>query len=182
MFAMPVDEGLELRLLEHHHAQMLFDLTVKNREHLRPYLPWVPKMQAVSQTESFIKMGLEQFARHDGFQAGIFLNGELVGVIGLHYIRWDTERTALGYWLSEDAQGQGIATRVVRALCDYCFNELGLGRVEIRCAPQNTRSRRVPERLGFTEEGTLRRMDKLEYGWSDWVVYGLLADEWHALS
>ena len=47
MFAMPVDEGLELRLLEHHHAQLLYDLTLKNREHLRPYLPWVPRMQVV---------------------------------------------------------------------------------------------------------------------------------------
>lgn len=178
MFALPVDEGLELRLLEHRHAKMLFDLTVKNREHLRPYLPWAAHMQAVSQTEAYIKTGLEQFARHDGFQAGVFLHGDLVGMVGLHYVRWDTERTELGYWLSEHAQGQGVATRVVRALCDYCFGELGLGRVEIRCATANTRSRRVPERLGFTQEGVLRRVDRLESGWSDWVVYGLLADEW----
>ncbi len=174
---MPVDEGLELRLLEHRHARLLFDLTVRNREHLRPYLPWAAHLQAVSQTESFIKMGLEQFARHDGFQAGVFLNGELVGMVGLHYVRWDTERTELGYWLAEHAQGQGIATRVVQALCRYCFDELELGRVEIRCAPQNTRSRRVPERLGFTQEGVLRRVDRLEGGWSDWVVYGLLRDD-----
>ena len=177
MFAMPVSEGLELRLLEHRHARLLFDLTVKNREHLRAYLPWAAYLQAVSQTESFIRMGLEQFARHDGFQAGVFLNGDLVGMVGLHYVRWDTERTELGYWLSEHAQGQGIATRVVQALCRYCFDELGLGRVEIRCAPQNTRSRQVPERLGFTQEGVLRRVDRLESGWSDWVVYGLLRDE-----
>ena len=178
MFAMRVDEGLELRLLEHRHARLLFDLTVQNREHLRAYLPWAAHLQAVSQTESFIKMGLEQFARHDGFQAGIFLHGELVGMVGLHYVRWDTERTELGYWLAEHAQGQGIATRVVQALCRYCFDEHRLGRVEIRCAPQNTRRRRVPERLGFTQEGVLRRVDKLESGRSDWVVYGLLRDEW----
>lgn len=177
MFALKIDEGLELRLLEHRHAQLLFDLTVQNRDHLRRFLPWVPNIKAVSQTESFIKLGLEQFARNDGFQAGIFSNGELVGIVGLHYIRWNSERTEIGYWLSESVQGQGLATKTVRALCDYCFDELGLGRVEIRCAPQNTRSRRVPERLGFTEEGTLRRMARLEHGWSDWVVYGLLRGE-----
>ena len=99
-------------------------------------------------------------------------------MVGLHYIRWNTGRTELGYWLSEDVQGQGIATRTVRGLCAYCFNELKLGRVEIRCATENARSRRVPERLGFTQEGILRRMDKLEHGWADWAVYGLLADEW----
>lgn len=178
MFSMKVDDALELRLLERHHAQLLFDITVANREHLKTFLPWVPKMQVLSQTESFIDRALAQFARHDGFQAGIFLNGSLVGMVGLHYIRWDTERTEIGYWLSEDAQGRGVATRVVRALCAYCFGELGLGRVEIRCAEENTRSRRVPERLGFTQEGVLRRVDKLEHGWSNWVVYGLLQDEW----
>ena len=178
MFALTLEDGLELRLLEHHHAQLLFDLTVANREHLRPFMPWVAKLHAVSQTEAFIKMGLEQFARHDGFQAGIFVRGKLVGMTGLHYIRWDTERTEFGYWLAEDAQGQGIATRTVKGLCDYCFGELGLGRAEIRCAPQNLRSRAVPERLGFTQEGVLRRMDRLESGWSDWVVYGLLKEEW----
>lgn len=177
VFALVVDQDLELRLLEHRHAQLLFDLTVKNREHLKTFLPWVSKIQMVSQTESFIRMSLEQFARHDGFQAGIFLRGELVGITGLHYIRWDTERTEFGYWLAENAQGRGTATRTVRGLCAYCFDELRLGRVEIRCAPENARSRRVPERLGFTQEGVLRRMDKLESGWSDWVVYGLLKNE-----
>ena len=178
MLALKIDDKLELRLLEHRHSQMLFDLTVANREHLRPFLPWVPSIKEVSQTESFIKMGLEQFARNDGFQAGIFWRGELVGMVGLHYIRWNSERTEIGYWLSESVQGQGIATRTVRALCAYCFDELKLGRVEIRCATENARSQKVPERLGFVHEGTLRRMDKLEHGWSDWVVYGLLKSEW----
>lgn len=177
MFTLGVDDDLELRLLEHRHAQMLFDLTIKNCEHLRPFFPWVPNTKEVSQTESYIKTGLEQFARNDGFQAGIFLRGELVGMVGLHYIRWNSERTEIGYWLSENVQGQGIATRTVRALCAHCFDELKLGRVEIRCATANVRSRKIPERLGFTQEGVLRRMDRLESGWSDWVVYGLLKSE-----
>ncbi len=175
MFALKIDEGLELRLLERRHAQLLFDLTVQNREHLRPFLPWVPTIEAVSQTESYIRAGLEQFARNDGFQAGIFLNGELVGAAGLHYIR--SERTELGYWLAERVQGKGVMTRTVAGLCRYCFDDLELGRVEIRCAVANARSRRVPEKLGFTQEGVLRRMEKLEGGPSDSVVYGLLRGE-----
>ena len=178
MFVLKVDDDLELRLLEHRHAQLLFDLTIRNREHLRAFLPWVAKMQAVLHTEAYLKLGLEQFARHDGFQAGIFFHNELVGMVGLHYIRWDTECTEFGYWLAKDAQGKGLATRTVRALCDYCFGELKLGRAEIRCAPENTRSRAVPQRLGFSEEGVLRRIDRLEGGWGDLVVYGLLAEEW----
>lgn len=178
MFALRIDDDLELRLLERRHAPELFELTVANREHLRPYLPWVPKMTLLEQTEGFIDNALQQFARHDGFQAGIFVHGELVGMVGLHYIRWHTERTEVGYWLAERAQGQGVMTRAIGGLVAYCFRDLHLGRVEIRCAEENTRSRRIPERLGFTQEGILRRMNRLEGGWCNWVVYGLLRDEW----
>ncbi|ADI13972.1 GCN5-related N-acetyltransferase [Truepera radiovictrix DSM 17093] len=180
MFAMRIDEGLELRLLEQRHARALYDLTTANRAHLRPYLPWVDKLESVRGTEAFIRSGLEQFARGDGFQAGIYHRGALAGMCGLHYIRPDTRRTEIGYWLAEAAQGQGIVTRVCAGLCAYAFEELGLHRVEIRCHPGNARSRAVPERLGFTEEGILRGVDKLASGWADWVVYGLLEDEWRA--
>ena len=178
MFALALSHDLELRLLERRHAPLLFALTLENRDHLRTFLPWVPKMTLLEQTESFIDTSLQQFARHDGFQTGIFLRGELVGMVGLNYIRWDTERTEIGYWLSEHAQGQGVMTRTVAALVSYCFDELKLGRVEIRCAEENLRSRSVPERLGFTQEGILRRVEKLESGLSNSVVYGLLKDEW----
>lgn len=178
MFALTLDDDIELRLLERRHAPRLFELTFENRDHLRTFLPWAPKMTLLEQTEGFIDTSLQQFARNDGFQAGIFLRGELVGVVGLHYIRWDTERTEIGYWLAEGVQGQGVMTRVVVGLVSYCFRELKLGRVEIRCAEENVRSRRVPERLGFTQEGVLRRVERLEHGWSNWVVYGLLRDEW----
>lgn len=178
MFTLTVDDTLKLCLFELRHAQPLFELTVANRAHLAPYLPWAEKMDSVSQTEAFIKLGLEQFAKNDGFQAGIWQQGKLVGACGLHYIRWNTKRTEIGYWLAEGAQGQGIVTKVCAFLCAYAFGELALNRVEIRCASSNTKSRAVPERLGFKEEGTLRQMDKLPSGWADWVVYGLLADEW----
>ncbi len=46
----------------------------------------------------------------------------------------------------------------------------------------NTRSRAIPERLGFTQEGKLRQMGYTRDGLADYVIYGLLADEWRGLS
>ena len=61
---------------------------------------------------------------------------------------------------------------------DMVPDELKLNRVEIQCARENHRSRAVPIRLGFVEEGTLRQAGTAESGFVDHVVYGMLASEW----
>ena len=84
----------------------------------------------------------------------------------------------LGYWLARDAQGRGLITRGVAAMLDHAFGPWRLHRVEIRAAPDNARSRAVPERLGFTLEGRLRDAERHPGGFRDLVVYALLAPDW----
>ncbi len=69
-------------------------------------------------------------------------------------------------------------TRACRALVDYAFAKLQLNRVEIRCATGNLRSQAIPERLGFTREGTLREGEWLYDHFVDLIVYSMLAREW----
>jgi ribosomal-protein-serine acetyltransferase len=49
--------------------------------------------------------------------------------------------------------------------------------VEVRAAPENRRSRAIPERLGFREEGQLREAERVKGRYLDSVVYGMLASE-----
>jgi ribosomal-protein-serine acetyltransferase len=85
----------------------------------------------------------------------------------------------VGYWLDADFEGRGLATRAVTAVLDHAFGPLGLHRVELQTATDNTRSRRVAERLGFTQEGVLREAAAFPHERRDVVVHGLLAREWH---
>ncbi len=59
MFSAPVDEGLELRLLEPRHAETLFNLIDENREHLGYWFPWVEATKTVENSKKFIRSGLE---------------------------------------------------------------------------------------------------------------------------
>jgi ribosomal-protein-serine acetyltransferase len=69
-------------------------------------------------------------------------------------------------------------TDVVRFVTNDCFETLGLNRVVIECATGNLRSRRIPERLGFMEEGVLRDAEKLYGTYHDIVVYAMLRRDW----
>ena len=178
MFTARVDDEIELRLLELQHAEAMHRLTEANRAYLRRWLPWAETETTLQQTEAFIRRSLQQFAEGNGFQAGIWYRQELAGAIGLHYVDRRNRRTEIGYWLAEHLQGRGIVTRACRAVIDHAFGPLGLHRVEIRCAAGNLRSRAIPRRLGFREEGMLRQWVWVDGRFHDMVVYGLLASEW----
>lgn len=86
----------------------------------------------------------------------------------------------VGYWLDADFVGRGLVTRTVTAMLDYAFGPLGLERVGLEAVSDNTRSRNVAQRLGFTQEGTLREAAAFPHERRDRVVHGLLAREWRA--
>lgn len=65
-------------------------------------------------------------------------------------------------------------------MVDYAFNELNLNRVEIRCAVENKKSRAIPERLHFVNEGCIRQAEWLYDHYVDHIVYGMLKEEWKA--
>ncbi len=173
----PALDRLGVRLLEAEDAPELYALIEANREHLARWMPWAAD-QALDGTERFIAEAEEQRSGENGFQAKVEPEGEIIGVVGFHRIDWVNRNTSLGYWLAERAQGRGTMTTVVRAILDYAFGEWGLHRVEIDCAPENRRSRAIPERLGFREEGLLRGAELVGGRYLDSVVYGMLEEEW----
>ncbi len=178
MFVMRVADGCELALLEQRHAELLAGIVDANRAHLAPYLPWA-QHHDLDDARRFVAEALQKFARGDGFDAGLWVEGELAGMVGLHYIDHDMGRTELGYWLAGAYEGRGVMSRSLEGLLRSLFEEYGLNRLEIRCRPENARSRNVAERLGFKYEGTLRAVHPGSDGApADARIYGLLRQDW----
>jgi ribosomal-protein-serine acetyltransferase len=178
MFIHKIDEDLSLKLPEPKDAEEFFQLTDSSREYLREWLPWLDGTRTTTDTAEFLKSALTNYAAQKSLTALILFKGKIAGTAGFNSIDWSNRIGYVGYWLGNDFQGNGIMTKAVEALTEYAFGELELNRVEIRAAVKNHKSRSIPERLNFVNEGMIRQAEKLYNHYVDHQVYGMLAEEW----
>jgi len=156
-------------------AERLFELVNSNRAHLREWLPGLLAVKTVEQERKWLQ---ERIADTGGEKPLLIIISEnVVGVIGAH-IQEQNAVAEVGYWLAEGQQGRGITTRSCAAIVDELLRVQGMNRIVIRSAVENTRSRAVPERLGFVHEGVERQAVKFPDGFVDMAVYSMLASEW----
>ncbi len=88
----------------------------------------------------------------------------------------------IGYWTHPDARGRGVMTEACRLALRHAFvpeedGGLGIERVRIFAAEENTASRRVIEANGFTHIGRERRGTRVRDGLVDTACYDMLRGE-----
>jgi RimJ/RimL family protein N-acetyltransferase len=74
---------------------------------------------------------------------------DFLGEVGLYSVDYGRGIGELGYWLRQQARGQGYVSEAVRSLASHAFTEVGLSWLEAHIATENLPSRRVAERIGF---------------------------------
>ena len=161
MFFRQIDNDIALSLSIPQYAEELFELTDRNREFLQQWLPWLDRIKAASDTKDFIEAQLLRFQQGEALHVIIFYQRKIAGVVGYNEIDRANSIGHLGYWLAREYNGKGIMTKSVRELIEIGFDYYNLNRIDIRCAIANSRSRAIPERLGFKNEGVIRQAEKL---------------------
>ena len=156
-------------------ATELFRMVDKNRAFLEPWLGWV----------DFVKSPEDEFgvvqsvAKKDTGKYLIFVNGALHGMVGFVQEHKSKQTVEIGYWLDNAVNGRGIMSRAVDKLTELAFDVWGANRVEIQAAVENKKSRAIPERLGFNQDGILRQREIVRPGViQDVVIYSKLKSEW----
>ncbi len=128
---------------------------------LKPWMPFAQNEQSEQDVEANIRNAYINFLKREDLRLLVFLKetGELVASSGLHRINWSVPKFEIGYWIDSRFSGKGLMTEAVTGITDFAFRELKAKRVEIRCDVKNQKSRAIPERLGFTLEGILKKDD-----------------------
>ena len=157
-------------------AQIIFDTIDAQRKYLGEWLPFVAFTTDISFTEAFVNAYVGSPRNNPTFT--IWYKGAFAGLIGFKDSDYDNEKTEIGYWLSEASQHKGIVTLACQKLIEFAFDELQMNRIQIKVAEANTKSRSIPERLGFCLEGIERCGEKHANGYFDLCVYSLLKSEY----
>jgi len=178
MFTQTIDEEIALKLKEYQDTEKVFELIDASRDELKQWMTWVDQVQSVEDVEKVTRRQLLQFVKKEAMHFVILYKGEVAGDISLKEIDWSIRSAEIGYWLGSGYTGKGIVTRAVEALLAYAFDELKLHKVEIWAAEGNVKSRRIPERLGFVQEGTRRDDELIDGDYVTMVIYGILENEW----
>ena len=83
----------------------------------------------------------------------------------------------IGYWVDERLAGRGIIPTAVAVAVDYCFDVMRLHRIEVAIRPENEKSLRVVEKLGFRLEGLRPRYLHIDGDWRDHLVFAVNTEE-----
>lgn len=173
-----VTERLVLRCWDPRDASLLKDAVDTSIEHLLPWMPWAAnEPQSLDEKVELLRQFRGKFDLGQDFTYGIFTldETEAVGGTGLH-TRIGDDALEIGYWIRASRAGAGLGTESTAAVTRVAFELTEVDRVEIRCEPDNERSRAIPRKLGYREEATLRR--RLRHpDPRDVVVYSLFRDD-----
>ena len=159
-------ERLVLRCYDPEDAPLLKDAVDRSLDHLRPWMPWTPdEPEPLDVVYERLRDFRAQYDRDENHIMGVFAPDEslLYGGTGLHP-RQGEGGLEIGYWIAADAVGRGYATELAAVLTCVGFACFDVDRVEIRVDPANERSERVPAKLGFAKEATLRRRLPVKQG------------------
>lgn len=78
-----------------------------------------------------------------------------IGTIGCPVWDRSNQKCELSYNIHSKYHNMGIVTRAVSIVCRYCFEAMGVVRIESQLDPSNGASIRVLEKNGFTKDGIL---------------------------
>ncbi|MYL64295.1 GNAT family N-acetyltransferase [Bacillus hwajinpoensis] len=126
-------------------------------------------MDEIDWYQSIIKEGT-------GIRWGVTLkdSGKVKGSCGYLNRQHKHYRAEVGFELSKNYWGKGIASEALGAIIRYGFNHYQLERIEALIEPGNIQSQRLVSKLCFTKEGLLRHYEYTHGKFDDLYMYSII--------
>ena len=138
-----------------------YDCVTDSMDDLSKWLPWAKYYPTKSMVKDYIRDCEISWKLKNNNNIGLPLwifkreDNSMVGSIVMWNIVWKIPKFEFGYWLRTAQTHNGYISEAANALTRYCFSELGVKRIEIKCEKEDVRAKKIPERLGYRMDGVL---------------------------
>lgn len=176
-------DRLLLKIIEPFYAREVLDFYLSNKELFEKNEP--PRedgFYTVGHQKAILETEYNMAVQGTQIRFWVFLKdtGEIIGTISFRDIkRTYYQSCKLGYKLDERHWSMGYMTEALREGVRIVFDELKLHRIIAEIMPENERSIRLMERLGFVNEGLQRKIYYINGKWEDHILFSLLSSEAH---
>lgn len=174
MLTIAIDDNVELRSFTIEDAKALFEIIDTNRQHLRPWLPWVDQILTEKDAEQFILDSFTQIDNQSGLELAIIFEQKIIGSVSMQHWNHQLNKAQIGYWITKEQEGKGIMNKCLMHFVKYLFTQVGLNKIEIHFKSSNLKSASVIKRLNAPIEGILRDSYISNGTLSDLVIAGIL--------
>ena len=150
---------IQLRLQQISDAQRFYEI-LNNPNFL--YFGSQPK--SVEAEIAWLEGNAQRIKENTEWNYTIMKGDIVIGGIGVKINAHRSYIGEIGYFIDEAYWGKGIATEAVRLLEQFCFQELGMTRIELLMLPENIGSEKVAIKNGYLKEGILHKALKHKDG------------------
>ena len=154
------------------------ELRQKSRLFLQPWEPIWPKNYLTKDFfERFINQTHNSIKNKTSYTFFIFhkKSKTFMGGINLTNIKNELYKSiAIGYWMGINFTGKGYMQDSIKNICEFCFNNLSLNRIEAACLPKNIVSKRVLTKSGFVIEGYAKKYLEINGKFEDHILFAKL--------
>jgi [ribosomal protein S5]-alanine N-acetyltransferase len=123
---------------------------IRSNEEVMKYMD-TTALDSLKSAQTLISFFNNQFRNKTAITWGMFVKAEkkLIGSFSFWKINKPHCRAEIGYSIRPDFWGNGFMTETFKTLIEFGFSQMGLHSIEANVNPQNNKSIRLLERIGF---------------------------------
>lgn len=141
------------------------------------YMSWGPYTDR-EQAAAFIEGCPGRRGRLEELGFLVVREGGVLGHIAFMEPRPRDRSVVIGTWLHRDHWGTGVNTEAKALMAALAFRHMGVERIGVYASTTNERSQGALAKVGFTQEGVLRRFHLHGDAWHDLVVASIIREEY----
>lgn len=170
-------ERLIIRKIKEDDAPDMYDYS--RRGETTKYLLWNPH-PSLAYTRNLIGYLIRDYTngRYKDLAIVYKENNKMIGTVGFTSFDESNNSVEIGYVISPDYWGMGIAPEAIRIILNFAFCELKVNRVEAKYINGNENSRRVMEKCDMLFEGIQRHKMYIKGQYRDIGTCSILSEDY----